>query len=244
MGQAGGMDGSHRHAETGPHSGPHAGPDTRPPLRSFRRRGRMSTAKAAALVALTDHYRPVPHAGPVDLAATFGRTAPVVLDVGFGLGASVLHHARAHPGHDVLGIDVHDPGISVLLQQVHAEGLTNVRVERGDVVELLPRLASASLREIHVFFPDPWPKLRHRARRLLQPDVVAALVDRLEPGTGVLHVATDWADYAAHVVAVLAGEPRLRPAEHDRADRPVTKYEQRGLAAGRTIVDLRAARSA
>ena len=230
------MDGSHRHRD--------AGPDTRPPLRSFRRRGRMSTAKAAALANLTDRYRPIPHTGPIDLTATFGRTAPVVLDIGFGLGASVLHHARAHPDHDVLGIDVHDPGISVLLQQVDREGLTNVRVERGDVVELLPRLAAASLREIHVFFPDPWPKLRHRERRLLQPAVVAALVDRLEPGVGVLHLATDWADYAAHMRSVLASEARLKPAHDDRADRPVTKYEQRGLAAGRTIVDLRATRSA
>lgn len=216
--------------------------ETRPPQRTFRIRGRMSAAKATALVELTDRYRPVPHHGPLDFAATFGRNAPVVLDLGFGLGASVLAHARVHPDHDVLGVEVHDPGISVLLQQLAAEGSTNVRVERADGLELLERIPLDSLHAVHVFFPDPWPKLKHRARRLVRPDAVAALVARLQIG-GVLHVATDSDDYGQQMRVVLAGEPGLAPAVDDRGERAVTKYERYGTEAGRTIVDLRAVRT-
>ena len=216
--------------------------ETRPPQRTFRIRGRMSAAKANALAELTDRFRPVPHDGLLDFVSTFGRTAPVVLDLGFGLGASVLAHARAHPDHDVLGVEVHDPGISVLLQQLVTDGITNVRVERADGLELLARIPLGSLHAVHVFFPDPWPKLKHRARRLVRPDAVAALVDRLQIG-GVLHVATDWDDYARQMRTVLAGEPRLAPAVEDRGERVVTKYERYGTEAGRTIVDLRASRT-
>lgn len=212
----------------------------RPPIRTFRRRGRMSAAKHDALAELGPRYL-VDIRGPFDAAAAFGRTAPLVLEIGFGMGDATLAYARAHPDHDVLGVEVHRPGIAAVLLALDEEGLANVRVARADALELLDHLAPGSLAAVHVFFPDPWPKHRHHERRLVRPDVVARLASLLVPG-GVLHVATDIADYATQMRRVLAAEPLLAPAVEDRADRAVTKYERLGLEAGRTIVDLRAER--
>ena len=214
----------------------------RPPIRTFRRRGRMSAAKHDALDQLLPRYG-VAIDAPFEPAAVFGRTAPLVLEIGFGMGDATAAYALAHPDHDVLGAEVHRPGIAALLARLEAEAITNVRVARADALELLPWLAPGSLAGVHVFFPDPWPKHRHHERRIVRPDVVARLAELLAPG-GVLHVATDIADYAAWMRRVLAGEPRLGPAADDRADRAVTKYERLGLDAGRTIVDLRAPRLA
>lgn len=215
--------------------------DARPPIRTFRTRGRMSAGKLEALMALGPRYLLTEPSGPFAAAAAFGRTAPLVLDIGFGVGEATVAHALAHPACDVLAVEVHTPGIANLLRALEAERIANVRVVRADAVELLAWLAPGSLHAAHVFFPDPWPKHKHHARRIVRPDVVALLARALTPG-GVLHVATDWADYAAQMRRVLAAEPLLAPAVDDRGDRAVTKYEQLGLAAGRTIVDLRAVR--
>ena len=214
----------------------------RPPIRTFRRRGRMSAAKRDALAALGPRYLLPEPTGMFDAVAAFGRRAPLVLDIGFGVGDATVEHAAAHPDHDVLAVEVHAPGIATLLRRLAGDGLANVRVVRADAVELLAHLPDGSVAAVHAFFPDPWPKHKHHPRRLVRADVVARLAALLAPG-GVVHVATDLADYAAQVRRVLAAEPGLGAPVEDRADRAVTKYERLGLDAGRTIVDLRARRA-
>jgi tRNA (guanine-N7-)-methyltransferase len=163
----------------------------------------------------------------------------VVLDIGFGHGESTIHMARAEPGLDVIGVEVHDPGVVTVLDAIENEPLPHVRVMHGDVVEFLARIGANSLSVVRIFFPDPWKKQRQHHRRLVREDVVAALVDRLVVG-GELHLATDIADYAALMQRVCDGEPRLeggiilRPPE-----RPLTRFEQRGLDEGRPPTDLR-----
>jgi tRNA (guanine-N7-)-methyltransferase len=181
--------------------------------------------------------------GPaLDLPRLFGRSAPVVLEIGSGMGESTVAQATADPDRDWLAVEVHTPGIASLLRAVESTGLRNVRVIRGDALELLRhRLAPASLSAIHVYFPDPWPKARHHKRRIIQPAHTALLAGRLVPG-GILHCATDWPEYAEAMLAALSAEPLLantvdgyppRPA-----DRPVTRFERRGITAGRPIADL------
>ncbi|MFC4016798.1 tRNA (guanosine(46)-N7)-methyltransferase TrmB [Micromonospora sp. GCM10011542] len=178
---------------------------------------------------------------PVDLAELFGRRAPVVLEIGSGMGDSTAAMAAADPDRDYLAVEVHTPGIANLLDLAHGRGLGNVRVARGDALELVRRLPEASLDAVHVFFPDPWPKARHHKRRIIQPAHVALLRSRLAPG-GTLHCATDWAEYAEAMRETLDADAELvdvhggfapRPAH-----RPVTKFEQRALTAGRPIADL------
>jgi len=175
---------------------------------------------------------------PVELAELFGRVAPVVLEIGFGMGDSMADMAAADPGRGYLGVEVHTPGIGNLLALVGERGLTNVRVAHGDAMELVHRIAPGALDAVHVFFPDPWPKARHHKRRLIQPGNVALLRERLRPG-GLLHCATDWPDYAEAMVATLDADPELRPAAVGDGERPETKFERRGLQAGRPIADLR-----
>ncbi|WIM94865.1 tRNA (guanosine(46)-N7)-methyltransferase TrmB [Actinoplanes oblitus] len=212
------------------------------PIRTFHpRRGRMSARHADAHAALwprlgltvTDGDRT-----PVDLPALFGRAAPVVLEIGFGMGDATAAMAAADPDRDYLGVEVHTPGIGNLLALVGELGLTNVRVARGDAMELVHRLAPGSLAAVHVFFPDPWPKARHHKRRLIQPANVALLRERLRPG-GVLHCATDWPEYAASMTETLSADPGLRRLPATPHQRPETKFERRGAAAGRPITDLR-----
>lgn len=174
----------------------------------------------------------------LDLTAVFGRTAPVVLDVGVGGGEATVALARQRPHEDVIAVDVHTPGISQVLAAIEAGGLANLRVVHGDALVFLDRLAPASLAGIRVWFPDPWPKARHRHRRLVRPDTVAQLVDRLVVG-GVLHLATDVDDYAAQMRSVCEAEPRLTGGVVERPVwRPVTRFEQRGTAEGRRATDL------
>ncbi|MGK5677972.1 tRNA (guanosine(46)-N7)-methyltransferase TrmB [Actinoplanes sp. URMC 104] len=180
---------------------------------------------------------------PLDLNELFGRDNPKVLEIGFGMGDALAAMAAADPGRDYLGIEVHTPGIGNLLalldeREREAGATGNVRVARGDAMQLVHRLAPASLDAVHIFFPDPWPKARHHKRRLVQPANVALLRDRLRPG-GVLHCATDWPDYAESMAATLDADPELERAGDDRAGRPETKFEQRGARAGRPITDLR-----
>jgi tRNA (guanine-N7-)-methyltransferase len=174
---------------------------------------------------------------PLELGELFGRDAPRVLEIGFGMGDATAAMAAADPGRDYLAVEVHTPGIGNLLAFVGELCLTNVRVAHGDAMELVHRVPAGSLDAVHVFFPDPWPKARHHKRRLIQPGNVALLRERLRPG-GVLHCATDWPHYADAMRQTLLADPALRQVPGARGSRPVTKFERRGETAGRPITDL------
>jgi len=213
------------------------------PIRSFvLRQGRISPAQARALDGLWPRYG-VPYAeAPLDLERLFGRAAPKILEIGFGMGEATAQIARAHPENDYLGVEVHGPGVGSLLKQAAAGALTNVRVIRHDAMEVVRHLlVPASLDGAHIFFPDPWHKKRHHKRRLIQPTLVALLADRLKPG-GYVHVATDWRDYAEHILAAFTAEPKLVNTATDYAPRPAyrprTKFEQRGLRLGHGVWDI------
>jgi tRNA (guanine-N7-)-methyltransferase len=212
-------------------------------VRSFvMRRGHLSDAQRDAHAALLPKYGVPDGDGPIDAPALFGRRAPVVLEIGFGMGHTTAEIAAARPDTDFVGIEVYTPGVGSLLRTLEARGLPNVRVIQRDAVEVLrDRIAPASLSGVHVYFPDPWPKKRHHKRRLIQPPFVAALVDRIAPG-GYLHCATDWEPYAAQMLEVLSAEPRLANTADGFAPRPdwrpLTKFEQRGLRLGHGVRDL------
>jgi tRNA (guanine-N7-)-methyltransferase len=183
---------------------------------------------------------------PYDPPAWFGRTAPLVLEIGSGMGESTAALAAATPETDHLAVEVFEPGLAQLLMRIDELGLTNLRLLRGDAVDLLREcVPPASLDAVRIYFPDPWPKRRHRKRRLVQPPVVALVASRLCPG-GTLHLATDWADYATQMLAVCSAEPLLQstapvapggwtPRPHWR---PVTKFEERAGREGRDVCDL------
>src|ERR1700743_3080662 len=184
----------------------------------------------------------VPEDGPEPLntQAWFGRDAPLVLEIGCGTGTSTIAMAQSEPDVDVIAIEVYRRGLAQLLSAIDREGVTNIRLIRGDAVDVLDHLiAPASLSGVRVFFPDPWPKARHHKRRLLQAETVATIADRLRPG-GVLHAATDHAGYAEQIAEVGDAEPRLTRVNAG-ADtpisvvRPVTKYEGKAQVAGRAV---------
>jgi tRNA (guanine-N7-)-methyltransferase len=208
-------------------------------IRTFHaRRGRLRSAQADAIATLLPRYDVPP--GPLEVTTLFaGR--PVVVEIGFGLGDATVEMARADPGTGIVALDVHTPGVARLVLAVDAQGLDNVRVVHGDAVAFLrERVPEASLAAVRAFFPDPWPKARHHKRRLIRPDIVAMLAARLEPG-GTLHVATDWAPYAATMLEVLDAEPLLESAfdgAAPRAERPLTRFEQAGLEKGHEVTDL------
>jgi len=214
-----------------------------PPIRSYvLRQGRFSPAQQRAYAELMPKLGVAYRAEPVDLAAHFGRHAPVVVEIGSGMGETTVRIAAEHPATDYLAIEVHAPGVGSLLRQVEEAGLTNVRVVQHDAVEVLrDMIPPASLAGIHVFFPDPWPKKRHHKRRLVQPDFTALAASRLAPG-GRLHAATDWQEYAEHMLAVLEATPglaNLSPGFSDRPEwRPETKFERRGRRLGHGVRDL------
>lgn len=183
--------------------------------------------------------------GPAPLLDTetwFGRSAPIVLEIGCGAGTSTLAMAQAEPDIDVVAVEVYKRGLAQLLSGIDRENVPNIRLIRGDGVDVLEYMfGPASLTGVRVFFPDPWPKARHQKRRLLQPATMALIADRLRPG-GVLHAATDHAGYAEHIAEVGDAEPRLRRVSADdalpmSADRPVTKYERKALA-GPVVTEL------
>ncbi len=186
--------------------------------------------------------------GPVlDWNAVFGPNRDpdrgVVLDIGFGHGESTIQMARVQPHLDVIGVEVHDPGVVTVLDAIENDPLPHVRVVHGDLIAFIRRVGPKSLAEVRIFFPDPWKKTRQHHRRLVREDVVAALVDRLQIG-GTLHLATDIADYASLMQRVCDADPRLDGGIIERpVERPLTRFEQRGLDEGRPPTDMRYTRT-
>lgn len=213
------------------------------PVRSFvLRAGRMGPGQQRALRELGPRWMLPFQPSPLDATACFGRAAPRVLEIGFGMGDATARIAAARPDLDFLAVEVHEPGVGALLKRIGEEGLTNIRIVQHDAVEVMQQmLPPRSLAGVHVFFPDPWHKKKHHKRRLVQPALVALVSSRLAPG-GWLHCATDWAPYAEQMLQVLAAEPLLentadgfapRPAQ-----RPLTKFEARGMKLGHGVWDL------
>jgi len=218
-------------------------PNTRPHIRSFvLRQGRVSNAQRRAVETLLPMFGIAYAPAPLDLDAAFGRPAPKILEIGFGMGETTAQIALAHPHNDYLGIEVHTPGVGSLLRLIEAHALANVRIIQHDAVGVLNHMiAPDSLSATHVFFPDPWPKKRHHKRRLIQPSLVHTLASRLRPG-GYLHLATDWEDYALQMLEVLSAEARLDNTAQGFAARPayrpLTKFETRGLKLGHRVWDI------
>ncbi len=212
-------------------------------MRSYvLRAGRMGPGQQRALETLGPRFLLPYCAETLDLPATFGRTAPCVLEIGFGMGDATAQVAAALPGTDFLAVEVHAPGVGALLKHIGEKELTNLRLLQHDAVEVLKHmLAPACLAGVHIWFPDPWHKKRHHKRRVIQPGFVAELITRIAPG-GYLHCATDWQDYAEQMLAVLAAEPGLQNTAEGYAPRPdwrpLTKFENRGLKLGHVVWDL------
>ena len=229
------------------HAQPRTPPTDVPHLRQVKsfvlRAGRTTAGQARAY----EVYGPqllVPYApdAPFDARAAFGRDAPLVLEIGFGMGGATAHIARLRPQDNFLCCEVHEPGVGALLKLAGEEGLSNIRIVRHDAVEVMDNmLADASLDGAHIFFPDPWHKTRHHKRRLIQGPFVQRLARKLRPG-GYLHLATDWQPYAEQMLEVLGAEPLLRNTADGYASRPdyrpLTKFEQRGLKLGHGVWDL------
>ncbi len=212
-------------------------------IRSFvLRQGRMSEAQQRYLDTVLPRIGLAYREAPLDLDAAFGRGAPKIVEIGFGMGETTARIAAAHPENDYLGIEVHTPGVGALCKLVEEQGLGNVRIMQHDAVEVLrDMIPDGTLAGVHVFFPDPWRKKRHHKRRIIQPDFVALIAAKLAPG-GYLHCATDWEDYAHWMLEVLAGEPALVNSADGFAPRPdyrpLTKFENRGLRLGHGVWDL------
>ena len=214
------------------------------PIRSFvLRQGRLTTAQQRALETVMPQFG-IPYAAQsIDLDEVFSRKGNrKILEIGFGMGETTAHIAEHHPDWDVLGVEVHTPGVGSLLKQVNERGLTNVRVIQHDAVEVLRHMiGNASLDGVHIFFPDPWHKKRHHKRRLIQPEFVKLLSSKLKPG-GYLHVATDWQEYAEWILEILEAEPQLENTAAGYAPkpdyRPLTKFENRGLKLGHGVWDI------
>jgi len=215
----------------------------KPRIRSFvLRAGRVGPGQARALAELGPQFLLPYQQQPCNLENLYGRAAPKILEIGFGMGEGMADIAEAHPENDYLGVEVHTPGVGALLKQLGERGLTNVRIVQHDAVDVLSHmLAPDCLAGVHVFFPDPWHKTRHHKRRLIQSPLVRLLASRLQPG-GYLHLATDWEDYAVQMLEVLRAEPSLMNTAADYAprpdSRPLTKFEARGLRLGHGVWDL------
>lgn len=219
---------------------------TTPPRRAIKsfvtRAGRMGTGQIKALAELGPKFVLPYQPEKLDLAATFGRTAPVVLEIGFGMGGATAEIAATLPDHDFIGCEVHEPGVGALLKLIDEKQLSNIRIVQHDAVEVLrDMVGEGALAGVHIFFPDPWHKKRHNKRRLIQPAFVAQLVKHIAPG-GYLHCATDWQPYAEQMLEVLSAEPALLNTAAGYADkpayRPLTKFEARGLRLGHGVWDL------
>jgi len=180
---------------------------------------------------------------PIDFKAFFGRDGTQILEIGFGMGETTAEIAQAHPDWNILGAEVYKPGVGALLGRIERMALTNIRIIEHDAVDILTHMIPTdSLDAVHIYFPDPWPKKRHHKRRLIQPWFVELLCKKIKPG-GILHMATDWPDYASQMLAVCQASPLLtNSAGQGYAPRPewrpLTKFESRGLRLGNPVADL------
>ena len=217
----------------------------RRPIRSYvLRTGRMTPGQQRAYDQNWRRWGLEHGDGPMDSAQVFGRVAPVVLEIGFGMGQSLVDMALAAPERNFIGVEVHKPGVGRLLHSMEERGVDNIRVYCHDAVEVLRDcLADGSLDTVQIFFPDPWHKKRHNKRRLIQPAFVEQLRQKLQPG-GTLHLATDWENYAEQMLEVLEAAPGLANS-HGAAQfaprpehRPLTKFELRGERLGHGVWDL------
>jgi tRNA (guanine-N7-)-methyltransferase len=228
---------------TDPETTPEGGVHPRRPIRSFvLRTGRTTVGQARALETLGPQYLVPYQPQPLDLPALFGRDAPTILEIGFGMGEATAHIAGLMPDQNFLCCEVHTPGVGALLKRIGEAGLSNVRIVQHDAVEVLDHmLAPASLAGVHIFFPDPWHKARHNKRRLIQPSLLARLLPRLQVD-GYIHCATDWQSYAEQILEVLSAQPQLRNTAEGYATRPdyrpLTKFENRGIKLGHGVWDM------
>jgi len=214
-------------------------------VRSFvRREGRLTPGQERALEHLWPQYGIDEAEGLLDLDTLFGRTAPIVFEIGFGNGSSLAEMAAKQPDTNFIGVEVHRPGVGHLLQLIEEQGLTNCRVACTDAVELLKyRISDNSLDRLQLYFPDPWHKKRHHKRRIIQPAFVTLLSQKIKPG-GHLHMATDWQHYAEQMLDDLSQNNDFKNCADDsgyipRPDyRPLTKFEQRGQRLGHGVWDL------
>jgi tRNA (guanine-N7-)-methyltransferase len=219
-------------------------PDRRP-VRSFvLRAGRLTDGQKRALDELWPIFRVPAGDGELALDELFGNARPVILEIGFGNGEATWRMARAHPEENYLGVEVHKPGVGRLLLKIESEGLGNVRIACEDAVGLLSnRIADESLSGVRIYFPDPWPKKRHHKRRLIQAPFIDLLASRIQKGC-ILHLATDWEEYAEHMLEVMHNSPEFKNLAPDgracsRPEwRPETKYEKRGERLGHEVFDL------
>jgi len=212
-------------------------------IRSFvLRQGRVSNAQQRYYDEMMAKIG-IPYAASLlDLDAVFGRSAPHILEIGFGMGETSAAIAEANPQNDYIGVEVHTPGVGSLCKLIAERSLANQRIIQHDAVEVLrDMIPEGSLDGVHIFFPDPWPKARHHKRRLIKPPLVATLAWRLKPG-GYIHCATDWENYAEQMLDVLSAEPLLENTADGYAPRPdyrpLTKFEQRGIRLGHGVWDL------
>jgi len=229
-----------------PASSPSGAPENIPhprAIRSFvKRAGRTTTGQAKAFELWGPKFLQPYAAAPLDRVQAFGREAPTILEIGFGMGEATAQIARFMPEKNFLCCEVHEPGVGALLKRIGEQGIENIRILQHDAVEVLEHmLPPGCLAGVHIFFPDPWHKLRHNKRRLIQPPLVAKLASRLQSG-GYIHCATDWEPYAQQMLQVLSAEPALANTADGFAPRPdyrpLTKFENRGLKLGHGVWDL------
>ncbi len=207
------------------------------------RGGRLTPSQQKAL----DQYWPLYgldlQSGQLDWRAVFGNEQPLVFEIGFGMGDSLVQMAAEHPGQNFIGVDVHPPGIGMILRKIAEQGLSNVRIYQEDAKQVLADcIEDASLDKVQIYFPDPWHKKRHHKRRLIQPDFMGQLLPKLKLG-GVIHLATDWQNYAEQMMEVLSAVTELKNCAGDgnfstQHERPVTKFEKRGERLGHGVWDL------
>lgn len=214
-------------------------------IRSFvRRQGRLTKGQQFALDNYWSSMGIDFQLHPLDFNAIFGREAPIVLEIGFGMGASLVTMATQKPENNFLGIEVHSPGVGACLASAHEAGLTNLKVMCHDAVEVLEKMIPAkSLAMVQLFFPDPWHKARHHKRRIVQSAFAQQIRSKLKIG-GIFHMATDWENYAEHMLDVMNNAGGFANLSHDNTyaprpdSRPVTKFEQRGQRLGHGNWDL------
>ncbi|MDX1335757.1 MAG: tRNA (guanosine(46)-N7)-methyltransferase TrmB [Gammaproteobacteria bacterium] len=214
-------------------------------IRSFvRREGRLTTGQQHALDTLWPKYGIDISDTTLDLGSIFGNEKPVILEIGFGNGDSLAQMAKDNPGLNYLGIEVHRPGVGHLLYLIEEQGIENLRIMSEDAVEIISnQIPEQALTGIQLFFPDPWPKKKHHKRRIVQPEFVKLLASRLKPG-GFFHMATDWENYAEHMLEVMSAAEDFENSTQGGdfiprpESRPLTKFEQRGQRLGHGVWDL------